>query len=101
MSVVSGSRGLAAASVASGGATDAAPSSGEPVQGSGRGGDVDVSIRPQALRLGAGGYLNARPLVYGLGGSPGFDIRFDVPLVGAALLQDGGIDLGLIPSVEY
>jgi chorismate dehydratase len=53
------------------------------------------------VRLGAVGYLNARPLVYGLGRSPGFSLRFDVPSECAALLHAGAIDLGLIPSIEY
>jgi chorismate dehydratase len=53
------------------------------------------------VRLGAVGYLNARPLVYGLQRSPRFRLRFDVPSTCAALLHDGSIDLGLIPSIEY
>jgi chorismate dehydratase len=54
-----------------------------------------------AVRLGAVGYLNARPLVYGLERSSRFDVRFDVPSVCADLLHEGGIDVGLIPSIEY
>jgi chorismate dehydratase len=53
------------------------------------------------VRLGAVGYLNARPLVYGLDGAPQFDLRFDVPSKCAELLHEGAIDLGLIPSIEY
>ena len=53
------------------------------------------------LHLGAVGYLNARPLVYGLERVPGFTLRFDVPSECARLLQAGEIDLGLIPSIEY
>ena len=53
------------------------------------------------VRLGAVGYLNARPLVYGLERSPRFDVRFDLPSRCAALLHDGAIDVGLIPSIEY
>jgi chorismate dehydratase len=53
------------------------------------------------VRLGAVGYLNARPLVYGLERSSRFDVRFDVPSVCANLLHEGGIDVGLIPSIEY
>src|SRR5436305_1710778 len=53
------------------------------------------------IRLGAVGYLNARPLVYGLGHSARFDLRFDIPSKCADLLHDGVIDLGLIPSIEY
>src|SRR3954467_15583645 len=53
------------------------------------------------IRLGAVGYLNARPLVYKLERSPNFSLRFDVPSKCADLLHAGGIDVGLIPSIEY
>jgi chorismate dehydratase len=53
------------------------------------------------VRLGAVGYLNARPLVYGLDRSSRFSLRFDVPSTCAGLLHDGAIDVGLIPSIEY
>ena len=53
------------------------------------------------VRLGAVGYLNARPLVYGLERSSRFAVRFDVPSWCATLLHNGGIDVGLIPSIEY
>ena len=53
------------------------------------------------LRLGAVGYLNARPLVHGLALSPRFALRYDVPSECARLLHEGTIDLGLIPSIEY
>ncbi len=54
------------------------------------------------VRVGAVGYLNARPLVEGLDRQPDrFAVRFDVPSRCAALLHEGAIDVGLIPSVEY
>lgn len=54
------------------------------------------------IRLGAVGYLNARPLVYGLDKQPDrFTLRLDVPSKCASLLHDGAIDLGIIPSIEY
>ena len=53
------------------------------------------------IRLGAVGYLNARPLVYRLDRSPNFSLRFDIPARCADLLHAGGIDVGLIPSIEY
>jgi len=52
-------------------------------------------------KVGAVGYLNARPLVYGLDRSPRFEIRYDVPSECARLLHAGAIDTGLIPSIEY
>jgi len=53
------------------------------------------------VRLGAVGYLNARPLVYQLDRSPDFSLRFDIPSRCADLLHSGAIDVGLIPSIEY
>jgi chorismate dehydratase len=54
------------------------------------------------LRLGAVGYLNARPLTWALDRAPErWDVRYDVPSVCAELLQRGEIDLGLVPSIEY
>jgi chorismate dehydratase len=53
------------------------------------------------VRLGAVGYLNARPLVFGLERSARFSLRFDVPSECAELLHRGGIDVGLVPSIEY
>ncbi len=53
------------------------------------------------VRLGAVGYLNARPLVYGLERSTRFDLRFDVPSRCADLLHRYRIDIGLIPTIEY
>ena len=53
------------------------------------------------IRLGAVGYLNARPLVYGLDAVPRFSVRYDVPSECARLLHEGTIDVGLIPSIEF
>jgi len=54
-----------------------------------------------SVRLGAVGYLNARPLVYGLECGNRFSVRFDVPSECARLLHEDAIDVGLIPSIEY
>jgi chorismate dehydratase len=55
-----------------------------------------------AVRIGAVGYLNARPLTWALDQDPAqWAVRYDVPSVCAALLQDGHVDLGLTPSIEY
>jgi chorismate dehydratase len=53
------------------------------------------------IRLGAVGYLNARPLVYGLESHDRFDLRYDVPSECARLLHAHETDIGLIPSIEY
>jgi chorismate dehydratase len=56
-------------------------------------------MRP--ARLGAVDYLNARPLVFGLELQHGFTLQFDPPSKCAALLHEGSIDVGMIPSIEY
>jgi predicted solute-binding protein len=53
------------------------------------------------VRLGAVGYLNARPLVYGLEHDSEFDVRYDIPSECARLLHARDTDIGLIPSIEY
>jgi chorismate dehydratase len=53
------------------------------------------------IRLGAVAYLNARPLVHGLERQERFALRFDPPSRCAALLHDGSIDVGMIPTIEY
>jgi chorismate dehydratase len=56
----------------------------------------------RVVRLGAVDYLNARPLVWGLElQNQHFSVRFDVPSKCAALLHEGSIDVGMIPSIEY
>jgi chorismate dehydratase len=56
----------------------------------------------RTITLGAVDYLNARPLVYGLElRSDLFALRFDPPSKCAALLHEGSIDVGMIPSIEY
>lgn len=54
------------------------------------------------MRLGAVGYLNARPLTWALDRAPDqWQVRYDVPAVCAALLESGAVDLGLVPSIDY
>ena len=54
------------------------------------------------IRIGAVGYLNARPLTWALDRSPErWEVRYDLPAVCATLLHRGDTDLGLIPSIEY
>ncbi|MDA1306186.1 MAG: menaquinone biosynthesis protein [Acidobacteria bacterium] len=55
------------------------------------------------VRLGSVNYLNARPLIAGLGGADDahFEVRCDPPAVCATLLDAGTIDLGLIPTIAY
>ncbi len=51
-------------------------------------------------RIGAVGFLNARPLYEGLDRDPGIALRYDVPAVCADLLHAGAIDVGLVPVIE-
>jgi chorismate dehydratase len=54
------------------------------------------------VRIGAVGYLNARPLTWALDRDPErWQVRYDLPAVCAKLLHAGHVDLGLIPSIEY
>jgi chorismate dehydratase len=54
------------------------------------------------VRIGAVGYLNARPLTWALDRDRDrWRVRYDVPSVCASLLHEGSVDLGLIPSIEY
>ena len=54
------------------------------------------------IRMGAVGYLNARPLTWALDRAPErWQVRYDLPSVCARLLYDGEVDLGLVPSIEY
>jgi len=54
------------------------------------------------IRIGAVGYLNTRPLVFGLAEAAPerIELSFDVPAVLADRLSRGEIDVGLIPTVE-
>lgn len=55
-----------------------------------------------AVRIGAVGYLNARPLTWALDRDPGrWMIRYDLPSVCSSLLHAGEVDLGLVPSIDY
>jgi chorismate dehydratase len=54
------------------------------------------------VRLGAVGYLNARPLTWALDRDPErWQVLHDLPSVCARRLHTGDVDLALIPSVEY
>lgn len=63
---------------------------------------ADTPPAPERLlRLGAVSYLNVRPLVAGLDARSDVSLRFDVPSVCARLLNDGAIDLGMVPSITW
>jgi chorismate dehydratase len=54
------------------------------------------------VRVGAVGYLNARPLTWALDRAPQrWQMRYDLPAACADLLRTGAVDVGLTPSIEY
>src|SRR5688572_24065442 len=60
-----------------------------------------LSTRMRPVRLVVGDYMNARPLVDGLELRHGFALQFDPPSKCAALLHEGSIDVGMIPSFFF
>jgi chorismate dehydratase len=57
---------------------------------------------PAPIRVGAVSYLNAKPLYYQLNEfAPGVVLEMDYPSQLADRLAAGGLDVALIPSVEY
>ena len=53
------------------------------------------------LNVASVGYLNAKPLVYGLADDPTIRLRFDVPSGLLAGLLDGSADVALLPTIDY
>src|SRR6266404_3435322 len=54
------------------------------------------------IRVGAVNYLNTKPLIYDLKPlAPGIELFLDVPSRLADRLADGGLDVALIPVIEY
>ncbi len=54
------------------------------------------------LRVGVVPYMNAKPLIYGLGqGNGAVELVFEVPALLPGMLDSGHIDVSLIPSIEY
>jgi chorismate dehydratase len=54
------------------------------------------------VRIGAVGYLNARPLTWALDRRPDrWQVRYDLPAVCSDLLRTRQVDLGLTPSIEF
>jgi chorismate dehydratase len=54
------------------------------------------------FRVGAVSYLNTKPLVYGLAERfAGIDLAYDLPSRLADRLNEGELDVALIPSIEY
>ena len=55
----------------------------------------------KSLRIGAVPYLNTKPLVAGIEGGSGVELRLAVPSQLPDLLEQGELDVALVPSIEY
>lgn len=63
---------------------------------------TDFSHDCRALRVGAVGYLNSKPLVEGLETLlPHATVKYDAPASLAQRMKSGEFDIGLIPVVEF
>jgi len=51
-------------------------------------------------RLGVVSYLNAKPLIQGLDGDPNLELLYDVPARLPALLDEGAVDVALVPVID-
>ena len=55
----------------------------------------------EAVSIGAIGFLNARPLIYGLEGREGVRLCLGLPGDLAAMLKSGEVDAALLSAIEY
>lgn len=56
------------------------------------------------LKIGAVPFLNTKPLIYGLEMNQGKDLlelHYAHPALAAHMLEDGSLDLAILPSIEY
>ena len=52
-------------------------------------------------KIGVVPYMNARPLIYGLENNKAVELHFAVPALLSEMLRRGGVDVALVPSIEY
>lgn len=62
--------------------------------------DRERSVVDRPHRLGVVSYLNAKPLIEGLDRDPRFALVLDVPARLPAMLDDGRVDVALVPTVD-
>lgn len=58
----------------------------------------------KALKIGAVPFLNTKPLIYGLEMDQGkglFELHYTHPALAASMLENGDLDLAILPSIEY
>ena len=53
------------------------------------------------IKIGAVPYMNAKPLIYGLGNNRAVELLFDVPAILTEMLSREMVDVALVPSIEY
>lgn len=61
----------------------------------------DATPASRGCTVGVVSFLNARPLIEGLAQRPGWTLRPAVPSALAAMLDEGMIDVGLLPVVDF
>jgi chorismate dehydratase len=62
-----------------------------------------LAALPNKLRIGAVSYLNTVPLVWGMLHGPQreeIELSFSIPSICAALVEQGSVDIGLVPVAE-
>ncbi|HYE19887.1 MAG TPA: menaquinone biosynthesis protein [Tepidisphaeraceae bacterium] len=62
---------------------------------------VGTSIRPKTLRVGSVSFLNAKPLIWGLGEQGDIDLSLAVPSKLIDGLRDRSLDVALLPVIDY
>jgi chorismate dehydratase len=63
--------------------------------------DVILRSTPTRLRIGSVSYLNAKPLIYGLGEADDLDLVLDVPSRLLEGLRTRRFDVALLPVIDY
>lgn len=63
-------------------------------------GNCSKNARAKPWRLGVVSYLNSKPLVQGLDGNPQISMVYDVPARLPARLDEGSVDVALVPVVD-
>ena len=62
---------------------------------------VESTRFTRVMRVGSVSFLNAKPLIHGLEGTPGIDLHLEVPSKLLAGLQEGRLDAALLPVIDY
>ena len=63
--------------------------------------DHAIEAMRKVLRIGSVSYLNAKPLIHGLGNAPDVDLKLEVPSRLLAGLREKRFDIALLPVIDY